>query len=91
MWCQRRPQSEGAPGRDASDDVVSEYLAEAGAGIRREHYHKEWNHQGLGNDLIAPGPAPSGAPTFVAASGWVGFLRKDNRPPPGAQEATSQV
>ena len=36
------------------------------------HYHRERNHQGLGNRLIAAGPARSSAPTFDATSGWVG-------------------
>ncbi len=30
------------------------------AGGVAAHYHGERNHQGLGNDLIAPGPRPLG-------------------------------
>jgi len=33
--------------RDSLLHVLAEFVA---------HYHRERNHQGLGNDLIAPGP-----------------------------------
>jgi transposase InsO family protein len=37
------------------------------------HYHRERNHQGLGNELIAPETRRSEAPPFGAVSGWMGL------------------
>jgi hypothetical protein len=36
------------------------------------HSHGERNHQGLGNELIAPETLPAPGPMFGAASGWAG-------------------
>ena len=33
------------------------------------HYHEERNHQGLNNDLIAPGPRALWGPMFVVPLG----------------------
>jgi putative transposase len=49
-----------------------------------EHYHRERNHQGLGNALIAGSPATDGQLTRPAAcagtSGWADFATTTNGP-----------
>jgi len=43
------------------------------------HYHGERNHQGLGNDLIAPGPRPLGGTHVRCRERLGGLLRYYHR------------
>ena len=43
------------------------------------HYHGERNHQGLGNDLIAPGPRPLGGTHVRCRERLGGLLRYHHR------------
>jgi putative transposase len=43
------------------------------------HYHRERNHQGLGNDLIAPGPRTLAGPHVRCRERLGGLLRYYHR------------